>query len=1178
MMVFRVASAPPHSSAFPFPMSMRPLYRLLGALALLLAAPLATAATISVNTLSDELNNDGDCSLREAFAAANTNAAVDACAAGASGQDLIRMGFGSIPANNTLLLSLGTIEITESVRFNGGFGGGVAIVIDGDASQRIFRVTSGTLSTLNMTLLNARAERGAAVYVASGASFSADDVWFRRNVATGDAATDGGAAVYNDGGTVTLLKANLIGNTASGASGSGGGVLNNGGTLTVTQTNLLDNSAMRAGGAIESTGDSQTTITDSRFERNSAGSNPGNGGAFHISATGSATITGGIVSANTASREGGGFWNNTGTMTITGTRFTGNVASGDAANHGGGALFNNGGTMLVEGITAEGNIANGASGSGGALMSVGGTMTVRASTIRANRANRAGAGIESAGATTTLVGGMLSNNVIPGATAAPGNGGGIHGGGGTVTIRGASISGNEATEGGGVWTSGGLVIESDGATATSITGNTGRGDAAINGGGGVFLQAGNARIAGATITGNVASGASGSGGGLFVARGATADVDGGTISGNTANRAGGGIENAGGTMLINNTMVNDNVIPAATAAPGNGGGLHSGGGAVTVRGGSFMGNQATEGGGLWSNGVLVIELSGGGTLTTISGNSGRGAAADNGGGGVYVESGGETSITGALIQSNVASGASGSGGGILVASGASAIVTSTRILDNTANRAGAGIENAGGTVTLVSTSVRTNIIPAASAAPGNGGGLHSGGGTVIVRGGDFTANQATEGGGLWSNGSLRIGSADDESATTLISQNIGRGAGATNGGGGVYAETGGDVRIFDAMIMDNVASGASGSGGGVFVADESIVVITRGMVSGNTANRAGAGIEVADDGMSARKTALVLTDVTVSGNSITTAAPGNGGGIHIGGSGVATVRGTTLSGNTAREGAGVWVAGAGTLDIALSTVSGNTATEDGGGLYDNGGDSSAEISLQDVTVVRNTAGGNGGGLLSESTDGASYTFANTIVGDNDAASGDDCFGMFSSGGFNLIESTDGCTITGVTDSNVTGVSPMLGDLADNGGETLTHLPLAGSPAIDAGQSPFELDQRGSPRADVQVDIGAVEGGAAPVAGEEGPGAIDTEFALLPTRPNPVRGQATIAYTVKTASAVTVELYNVLGQRVLTVFDGMAEAGSQQTATLDASRLAPGVYVVRLHSGEEQATQRITIVR
>jgi CSLREA domain-containing protein len=57
-------------------------------LAFIMANGLAQAAVINVDTTEDELNNDGDCSLREAVVAANTDSAVDTCTAG-SGQDSI---------------------------------------------------------------------------------------------------------------------------------------------------------------------------------------------------------------------------------------------------------------------------------------------------------------------------------------------------------------------------------------------------------------------------------------------------------------------------------------------------------------------------------------------------------------------------------------------------------------------------------------------------------------------------------------------------------------------------------------------------------------------------------------------------------------------------------------------------------------------------------------------------------------------------------------------------------------------------------------------------------------------------------------------------------------------------------------------------------------------------------
>lgn len=61
---------------------------------LLLLPGQARAATITPNTTADELDSDGNCSLREAIQAANTDSAVDACTAG-SGADTIDVPAGT---------------------------------------------------------------------------------------------------------------------------------------------------------------------------------------------------------------------------------------------------------------------------------------------------------------------------------------------------------------------------------------------------------------------------------------------------------------------------------------------------------------------------------------------------------------------------------------------------------------------------------------------------------------------------------------------------------------------------------------------------------------------------------------------------------------------------------------------------------------------------------------------------------------------------------------------------------------------------------------------------------------------------------------------------------------------------------------------------------------------------
>jgi hypothetical protein len=89
------------------------------------------------------------------------------------------------------------------------------------------------------------------------------------------------------------------------------------------------------------------------------------------------------------------------------------------------------------------------------------------------------------------------------------------------------------------------------------------------------------------------------------------------------------------------------------------------------------------------------------------------------------------------------------------------------------------------------------------------------------------------------------------------------------------------------------------------------------------------------------------------------------------------------------------------------------------------------------------------------------------------------------GDYNLVG--DGTNMTGLNDGvngNLVGsadnpIDPLLGPLADNGGPTLTHALLPGSPAIDAGNNAYatDWDQRGPgyPRiVNGVIDIGAFE--------------------------------------------------------------------------------------------------------
>jgi CSLREA domain-containing protein len=208
----------------------------LGVLALSLAVgvPAAYAAIITVNTTADELNSDGDCSLREAIQAANTNLPVDACPAGTPGLDVVMFS-----VTGTITLTSGQLTITDHLTIDGPGPGAANMTISGNNASRVLQVAGGTTLDLKD------------VTVADGAGVGT------------------GAGIFNAGGTLTVTDTTFSGN-AAGAVGSGGGaIFSFDGTLTVTNSTFSGNSAS-AGGAIFTDGTGSLTVTNSTFSGNSA--------------------------------------------------------------------------------------------------------------------------------------------------------------------------------------------------------------------------------------------------------------------------------------------------------------------------------------------------------------------------------------------------------------------------------------------------------------------------------------------------------------------------------------------------------------------------------------------------------------------------------------------------------------------------------------------------------------------------------------------------------------------------------------------------------------------------------------------------------------------------------------------------------------------------------------------
>jgi hypothetical protein len=215
---------------------------------------------------------------------------------------------------------------------------------------------------------------------------------------------------------------------------------------------------------------------------------------------------------------------------------------------------------------------------------------------------------------------------------------------------------------------------------------------------------------------------------------------------------------------------------------------------------------------------------------------------------------------------------------------------------------------------------------------------------------------------------------------------------------------------------------------------------------------------------------VTILNSTISGNS-TGQDWGYGGGIYSSGTkfpGNLIVNSSTISGNSALYSGGGIACGISFLTITNSTISGNSTGDPDYG--DGGGISASSMTIANSTVTGNSAAVCGGVC------GGTVDIGNTILSANASGNID---GTVTSHGYNISSDDGGGHLNGPGDQINT--DPLLGPLHDNGGPTLTHLPSAGSPAIEAGDPNFTpppfRDQRGPCFYRVfgrRIDVGSVE--------------------------------------------------------------------------------------------------------
>ncbi len=345
--------------------------------------------TIVVTTTSDIIADDGQCTLREAIIAANTDSSFNDCPAG-SGADSISFDANlplpavfslTIPGTNEDLSFSGDLDILGTLTIMGSGAGN--IIFDGNSADRVLDIRPGAHATVSGVTVRKGKLIGS---IEGGGIRNQASLTMNNSTVTGNHA----GGIFNNGGGLVLSNVNISNNSAGygvqnlnqgfltfdggQVSGNMGGGISNA-TATATLKNLVITNNLSGGGVANSGATlSHLTLSHSSVSSNTAT----NGGGIFSSGVGAITdIRDTMISGNSATAAGGGVYNN-GIMTISGSTLDHNHArSGGGVDHGGGNLhmtndtissntasdngggFYNRSSATLTHVTLSGNIAQG---------------------------------------------------------------------------------------------------------------------------------------------------------------------------------------------------------------------------------------------------------------------------------------------------------------------------------------------------------------------------------------------------------------------------------------------------------------------------------------------------------------------------------------------------------------------------------------------------------------------------------------------------------------------------------------------------------------------------------------------------------------------------------------------------------------------------------------------------
>jgi photosystem II stability/assembly factor-like uncharacterized protein len=89
--------------------------------------------------------------------------------------------------------------------------------------------------------------------------------------------------------------------------------------------------------------------------------------------------------------------------------------------------------------------------------------------------------------------------------------------------------------------------------------------------------------------------------------------------------------------------------------------------------------------------------------------------------------------------------------------------------------------------------------------------------------------------------------------------------------------------------------------------------------------------------------------------------------------------------------------------------------------------------------------------------------------------------------------------------------------------------------------------------------------------------VPLTFGLSQNFPNPFNPTTVIRYELPVSGMVSLKVYNAMGEEVTTLVNSTKEAGSH-SITFDASKLASGIYIYKLKSGNFSSVKKMSLIK